>query len=120
MIARVALDLILRKEFDYFIPPQLEGQVLIGSRVKVPFGSRLVLGSVTSLLPRSDHDSLKTINKLIGEHAQIPSKVFELARWISEYYCCPPDLTLRSVLPEAVRQEEPGWKERLLVKFLAE
>src|SRR5687767_7259421 len=120
MIARVALDLIIRKEFDYFIPPQLEGQVLVGSRVKVPFGSRLVLGSVTTLLPESSHTSLKTINKLLGGHATIPPKIFQLARWISEYYCCPLDATLRSVLPEAVRQEEPGWKERLVVRFLNE
>ena len=40
MIARVALDLILRKEFDYYIPPPMEGVVGVGSRVKVPFGSR--------------------------------------------------------------------------------
>lgn len=120
MVARVALDLLLRKEFDYFIPPQLEGQVLVGSRVRVPFGSRLILGSVTALLRESTHDSLKSINKVIGEHAQIPPKVFQLAQWISEYYCCPLDVTLRSVLPEAVRQEEPGWKERLVVRFIAE
>ena len=120
MIARVALDLILRKEFDYFIPPQLDGQVLVGSRVKVPFGSRLVLGSVTSLLAESERTTLKSINKVIGEHAKIPSKVFALARWISDYYCCPLDATLRSVLPEAVRHEEPGWKERLTITYLAE
>ncbi len=120
MVARVALDLILRREFDYFIPPQLEGQVLVGSRVKVPFGSRLILGSVTTLLPQSEHPNLKSINKVIGEHAHIPPKVFELARWISDYYCCPLDATLRSVLPEAVRQEEPGWKEQLVVTFVNE
>ena len=120
MIARVALDLVLRKEFDYYIPPALEGQVLVGSRVKVPFGSRLVLGSVTALLQESSHSSLKTINKVIGEHAQIPPKVFELARWISEYYCSPLDATLKSVLPVAVRHEEPGWRERLVVNFVAE
>lgn len=120
MIARVALDLVLRKEFDYFIPPVLEGQVLVGSRVKVPFGSRLVLGSVTALLPESTHVNLKTINKLIGEHAKIPPKVFELARWISEYYCCPLDATLRSVLPDAVRHEDPSWRERLTIRFLNE
>jgi primosomal protein N' (replication factor Y) (superfamily II helicase) len=120
MIARVALDLIVRKEFDYFIPPQLEGQVLVGSRVKVPFGSRLVLGSVTSLLPASERTTLKTINKIVGDHAKIPPKVFQLARWISEYYCCPLDATLRSVLPESVRHEEPGWKERLAVTWLAD
>src|SRR5688572_3393716 len=120
MVARVALDLVLRKEFDYFIPPQLDGQVLVGTRVKVPFGSRLVLGSVTALLRESAHHGLKSINKVIGAHAHIPEKVFELARWISEYYCCPLDATLRSVMPEAVRQEEPGWKERLVVTHLAD
>jgi primosomal protein N' (replication factor Y) (superfamily II helicase) len=120
MVARVALDLLLRREFDYFIPPKLEGQVLVGSRVRVPFGSRLVLGSVTELLRESTHPSLKSINKVVGEHAQIPPKVFQLAKWIAEYYCCPLDVTLRSVLPEAVRREEPGWKERLVVRFLTE
>ena len=120
MIARVALELVLRKEFDYFIPPQLEGRVLVGSRVKVPFGARLVLGSVTAVLPESPHPGLKSINKVIGEHAHIPEGVFQLARWISEYYCCPLDVTLKSVLPEAVRHEEPGWRERLVVKFLAD
>jgi primosomal protein N' (replication factor Y) (superfamily II helicase) len=120
MVARVALDLLLRKEFDYFIPPQLDGRVFVGTRVKVPFGSRLVLGSVTQLLAQSSQPGLKSINKVIGEHAHIPEKVFQLARWISEYYCCPLDVTLRSVLPEAVRQEEPGWKERLVVTFLSD
>lgn len=120
MVARVALDLVLRKEFDYFIPPQLDGQVFVGSRVKVPFGSRLVLGAVTALLPESTHHSLKSINKVIGEHAKIPGKVFQLAKWISDYYCCPLDATLRSVLPEAVRNEEPGWRERLQITYLAD
>ena len=116
MIARVALDLLMRKEYDYHIPPQMEGQVMVGSRVKVPFGSRLVLGSVTALARESNYPSLKTINKVLGEHALIPAKVFELARWISEYYSSPLDVTLKSVLPESVRHEEPGWKERLVVR----
>jgi len=116
MIARVALDLVVRKEFDYFVPPPLEGQVLPGARVKVPFGPRFVLGSVVSLHPESAQPGLKAIQKLIGGNASIPPKVFELARWISEYYRCPLDATLRAVLPEAVRQEDPGWKEQLVVR----
>jgi len=38
MIARVTLEIALRKEFDYFIPPELADQVDVGSRVQVPFG----------------------------------------------------------------------------------
>lgn len=118
MIARVALDLLMRKEYDYHIPPQLEAQVAVGSRVKVPFGSRLVLGSVTAIVKESAYPSLKNINKVLGEHALIPPKVFELARWIGEYYSCPLDVTLKSVLPESVRHEDPSWKERLVVRAL--
>ena len=47
MIARVTLEIALRKEFDYFIPPELADQVDVGSRVQVPFGARKVLGCVT-------------------------------------------------------------------------
>jgi primosomal protein N' len=36
MIARVTLEIALRKEFDYFIPPELAEQVDVGSRVQVP------------------------------------------------------------------------------------
>lgn len=116
MIARVALDLRLRKEFDYFVPPALEGQVRVGSRVRVPFGARSLLGAVTALLSESPHHTLRAIQKVIGEHSTIPGNVLELARWISDYYCCPLDVTLRSVMPDAVRHEEPGWKERLTVR----
>ena len=45
MIARVTLEIALRKEFDYAIPEELAAQIEIGSRVKVPFGPRQVLGS---------------------------------------------------------------------------
>ena len=55
MIARVTLEIALRKEFDYFIPPELADQVEVGSRVQVPFGSRKVLGCVTGLAEESAH-----------------------------------------------------------------
>ena len=37
MIARVTLEIALRKEFDYLIPPELSGRVDVVSRVQVPF-----------------------------------------------------------------------------------
>jgi primosomal protein N' len=40
MIARVSLEIALRKEFDYLIPVGLAGQIEVGSRVQVPFGPR--------------------------------------------------------------------------------
>jgi primosomal protein N' (replication factor Y) len=118
MIARVTLEIALRKEFDYFIPPELAEQVDVGSRVQVPFGSRKVLGCVTGLAEESAHAALKPILKVIGAQTLVTPKILKLARWIGEYYCCAPETALKSVLPEAVRHEQANWRERLHVRAL--
>jgi primosomal protein N' (replication factor Y) len=118
MIARVTLELALRKEFDYLIPAELEEQVDVGSRVQVPFGPRKVLGCVTALAEESAHAKLKPILKVIGAQTLVTPKVLKLARWIGEYYCCAPEIALKSVLPEAVRHEQAGWRERLYARAL--
>src|SRR6478672_12740452 len=118
MIARVTLELALRKEFDYLIPPGLASQVDVGSRVQVPFGPRKMMGCVTALAEQSAHAKLKPILKVIGAQTLVTAKVMKLARWIGEYYCCPPEIALKSVLPEAVRKEKEGWREQLFVRAL--
>jgi len=118
MIARVTLEIALRKEFDYAIPDELIGRIEVGSRVKVPFGPRQVLGVVTALVEESTHTNLRSILKVIGQQSQVTPKVLQLARWISEYYCCPVEIALKSVLPEAVRKEEAGWRERLFARVV--
>jgi primosomal protein N' (replication factor Y) len=118
MIARVALEIALRKEFDYLIPPYLDGKVEVGTRVKVPFGARQVLGCVTALLDQSPHTNLRPVLKVISAPALVTPQVLDLARWIARYYCCPLETALKSVLPEAVRQEKPGWRQRLVVRAL--
>jgi primosomal protein N' (replication factor Y) len=119
MIARVSLEIALRKEFDYLVPPELAGQIEVGSRVQVPFGTRKILGCVTALAEESAHTNLKPILKIIGAQTLVTPKVLKLARWIGEYYCCAPETALKSVLPEAVRKEEAGWRERLFVRALS-
>lgn len=118
MIARVTLEIALRKEFDYLIPAGLDGQIEVGTRVKVPFGPRQVLGCVTALVGESTHTNLRSILKVVGRQSLVTPKVLELARWMGEYYCCAAETALKSVLPEAVRREKEGWRERLVVRAL--
>ena len=118
MIARVSLEIALRKEFDYLIPAEFAGQIEVGSRVQVPFGARKIPGTVTALAEESAHTKLKPILKLIGAHSLVTPKVLQLARWIGEYYCCAPETALKSVLPEAIRKEKDGWKKQLFVRVL--
>jgi len=116
----VTLELALRKEFDYLIPPEFAGQVEVGSRVKVPFGPRQVMGCGTALVEESPHTNLRPILKVVGQQSLVTPKVLALARWIADYYSCPVETALKSVLPEAVRREKEGWQERLFVRALAQ
>ena len=116
MIARVSLEIALRKEFDYSIPAGLVGQVDVGTRVQVPFGARKIYGTVTAVAEESAHAHLKPILKIIGAQTLVTPRVMALARWIADYYCCAPEIALKSVLPEAVRKKEEGWKKQLYVR----
>jgi primosomal protein N' (replication factor Y) len=118
MIARVTLEIALRKEFDYLVPNELQGKVEVGTRVKVPFGHRLVLGCITALPADSPRTNLRSIAAVIGAQSLVTLKVLKLARWIADYYCCAPEVALKSVLPEAIRREEDGWRERLYVRLV--
>ena len=118
MIARVTLEIALRKEFDYLIPPELEAEVEPGTRVKVPFGPRQVMGCVTALVKESPRLNLRPLLKVVGRQALVTPTILKLARWIADYYCCPVETALKSVLPEAVRKEEAGWRERLFARAL--
>ncbi|MCB1129360.1 MAG: primosomal protein N', partial [Verrucomicrobiae bacterium] len=104
--------------FDYLIPEELVDRVEVGTRVKVPFGPRSVLGVVTALADESPHTNLRPIERVIGARSLVTPRVLDLARWIAAYYCCPVELALKSVLPEAVRREQAGWRERLFVRTI--
>lgn len=120
MIARVTLEIALRREFDYFVPEDLRPLVDVGSRVKIPFGHRQVLGVVTKMVDESPHTNLKTIVKVIGGKSLVTPKILDLARWIADYYCCPLEIALKSVLPDTVRREKDGWKKRLFARALTQ
>jgi primosomal protein N' len=119
VVARVTLELAIRKEFDYAIPPTMAAQIDVGTRVKVPFGPRQVNGVVTELIEESTHTNLRPITKVISAPSLVTPKVLKLARWIADYYCCAPEIALKSVLPEAVRKEDAGFRERLFVRLAA-
>ena len=132
MIVRVATEIALNKFFDYEVPPQMERLISIGSRVKIPFGHREVLGYVTEVIEKTTLTApsgegmlpgtevpvkLKRIIKVIGEQNLITPKVMALAVWMAGYYCCSVEVALRSLLPKMVCREQEGWKKQLYVRY---
>jgi len=76
------------------------------------------MGCVTALVEQSPHTNLRPILNVVGTQALVTPNILKLARWLADYYCCPVEIALKSVLPEAVRKEKEGWRERLFVRAL--
>ncbi len=117
---RVTLEIAVGKEFDYRVPDAMRDSVEVGSRVKVPFGPRQMMGVVTDVVESSSFKKLKEILSVVGQKSLVTPNVLSLARWMAGYYCCPVETALKSVLPDSVRKEKEGWKERLFVRALAQ
>ena len=117
--ARVIVDRSADREFDYLIPPSLAGKVEIGSRVRLPFRNRAALGTVVDLPEESavPEASLRPLNTVIGDKPIISPVLIELARWMADYYCCPVETAMRSVLPQVIRDAEVDHKMQLFARL---
>ena len=103
-LVQVALPVPLRRAFNY----RLDGPVpAAGTRVRVPFGNRTLVGWVSG--PGVEVPGLKDVDSVIDEEPSIGPELWDLAGWISEYYVVPLGLVLRAMLP--VRMTNPAATE---------
>ena len=118
--ARVIVDRSADREFDYLIPPTLAGKVQVGSRVRLPFRNRAALGTVVDLPAESPlpEASLRPLTAVIGDKPVISPILIELARWMADYYCCPVETAMRSVLPQVIRDAEITHKTQLFARLV--
>ena len=117
-IARVVPEVSLDRAFDYEIPEELDGQVALGAKVRVPFKSRDLVGYVVEFPKEPFAGKLKPIREVLSKHAFLPAILIELAQWMAQYYCAPLTVALLSVLPRAVRRADAAFKQRLWVEPL--
>ncbi|MFA5794547.1 MAG: primosomal protein N' [Candidatus Brocadiia bacterium] len=106
--AEIVFPIPLDKRFHYHIPDTMSGQIRIGSRVEVDFGPRTTIGYcigiVDNLPAESSGYRIRDIKRIIDETPLLNDKMFELCRWISEYYFCSLGQALESALPSGVRR----------------
>ncbi|MEI6714121.1 MAG: primosomal protein N' [Verrucomicrobiota bacterium] len=114
--ARVVVDDSGSRIFDYLVPDGVE--VHVGSRVRVPVRMRNVLGTVLELSDRSDISGVKPIASVLSGEPALNPALMQLASWMADYYCCPLDAALRSVLPQVIRKSEMRHQERQVVRLL--
>jgi len=117
MFVRVLPDQAAGRLLDYRVPEALLASVGVGSIVKVPVRTRLLTATVIEMLEQSDVRGLRDLVSLVGDKPMIQPALLDLAKWMADYYCCPLEVSLRSMLPVAVRDGLVSKKTRQAVKM---
>ena len=106
-IFRVALDTPLRRLFDYLPPGTTQGTPpAIGTRVRVPFGRRRLVGVIMEVSDSSGVPAarLKPILEVLDPVPVLDEPVRRLLEWAAEYYHHPVGEIVAAALPKALRQ----------------
>ena len=103
-ITEVAIPVPLHNTFDYLC----KEKVVIGSRVKVPFGSKKVTGIVLSHKDKSSFSKLKEVEEVIDHEALLSKEILEFLTWSANYYHYPIGEVLSNAIPKNLRNGKPA------------
>ena len=97
MLVEVALPLPLPRTFTYRVPG---GDVLPGTRVRVAFGPRKLMGwIVAESSGTTEVAKIKDVDALLETKPSLGPDVLQLCRWVSDYYVLPLGQVLKTALP---------------------
>lgn len=105
MYASVLLDSGIDKPLDYSIPEELLAKALPGMRVLVPVRGSMRKGILSAVKEKTEVSRVQPLAALLSEEPLISKELFDLAYWISHYYCTPLRKVLKSFLPPGVRKD---------------
>jgi primosomal protein N' (replication factor Y) len=107
LILQVALEVPLRRVFDYLPPPDWNGHeaISLGVRVRVPFGRRRLIGILlaTPLQSSVPPEKLKAALQILDDEPVLDPVTFELLRWAADYYHHPVGEVFAAALPGSLR-----------------
>ena len=85
---RVAVPVPALEALTYRLP-DASIEAVVGARVLVPLGKRIVTGVVTDAITAdAEDDSIKTVLDVLDGEAFLPPDVVSLALWVADYYAC--------------------------------
>ena len=92
------------REYAYYLPATLEGEVRVGSIALVPFGTanRRTYALVTSLAEESDVDNVKPVLAVLPDRFSLSEEMLGLCFFLREHTLSTVGDALRCLLPAAV------------------
>ncbi|MDE3273843.1 replication restart helicase PriA, partial [Pseudoalteromonas sp. G4] len=107
LVAEVALNVPLYRNFDYLIEPHIQPNISVGCRVAVQFGRQQLIGIVIKLKSHSEFMAkLKPISRLIDNQPIIDNHLISLVEFASHYYQNPLGESYQVALPNLLNKGE--------------
>ena len=109
-VLRIALDVPLRRLFDYRPPPGGPASIRPGVRVRVPFGRQRQVGVVIETATQSQipPERLRAALELIDETPVLDDSALALLIWAADYYHHPIGEAVAAALPKSLRVGAPS------------
>lgn len=89
--------------FTYHIPDNLIGLVLVGVKVRVPFGKQIINGFVISMSRDADGNSVKDIIDVVTKELRLNEEMLELGKYIKERTLCSLISAYQTMLPTSLK-----------------
>ncbi len=105
-VVRIAVPVPLAQGFDYAVPAACQPPA-VGARVRVPFGSRTLVGICIERDPQNAYADLKPLLEVLDEQSILPEDVQQLALWLASYYHYPLGEVFAALLPNAALKGMP-------------
>lgn len=104
-VIRVAVPVPLPRLFDYLVPEE-KSLPPVGSRVRVPFGRRRLVGLVVGHGRPDPSVALKPVESVL-DRGLIDPNLIDLGEWCRSYYGFAPGEMVNLLLPGALRRVKP-------------
>ena len=104
-IISVAVPVPLRQPFD-FLEPLKPYELIVGARIRVPFGNRVLIGLIVEIKGESDVPKAKLKHALdvLDNDSIFDAKLWSTLQWLASYYLAPIGEVLEGAMPSKIRQ----------------
>lgn len=105
-LASVAVPVPVRRVFTYRVPPRLDGLVVPGARVRVPFGRRRIEGTVVEVGVEGPGPDIvvQDIGTVVDSGPSLDPPLLSLTRFVADYYLCSWGEAIEAALPPRARK----------------
>lgn len=107
LFAEVIVPLAVQGSFTYSVPPSMQQELRVGSRVLVQFGRRKTYTAIVTQLHyhKPEGYEVKEILEILDNEPIVKHPQLEIWQWIADYYLCTIGEVYKAAVPTGLKME---------------